>query len=1085
MIKKSIRKVTPSEFYKMRRPEYFSDSETIYESQLLRKHLAYELNQITTNQKQDEFETLCRRLAEKFITPNLIPQVGPTGGGDGKTDSETYPVSESISDRWFVPENGWSKDEKWAFAISAKATWKSKAKGDVKKIVETGREYTKAYFMTNQTPSSKKKKDAQDEFEKEFNIEVVILDGEWILEKIYTNDLVDLAVDSLNLSSTFKNKKTSVGQNDAYRIKKLDELEEKISNSHRYFEYDFQLVEDALESAILSRMLEKSRYEVEGKFERAVRFCNKTNNKKQWLRIHYQKAWTYMNWYDDYSSFINEYKSLKEYISEDSNFLEVELYNNLFNLLRGLDASGNCDLLQFNINIEEEKTEFINLLNRLEKNKQKPSTSLIAGTYKSIQSLMDSISKGIDPKEHLVDLSQYLSKSKGHIDFPFDSFKTIIEELGSHFPNHQEFDNLIDCIASLSEKRNSELSAGETFLKRGGQKLFAGYNKESIVYFGKAVMKLAKEESQNGMYLSLIGLSQAYSAIGLIWASNNCLISASSIAFKSWYEKGVINERIYSCVKQLAINELFIGRLPSFLIWHELYQVISQQIEINEEGNDIPSSELMDACFAVRILNTDGVKDSLLSYLPDVFETRSLWLTQNACLYKLGHIDLILDDYKGIDIIDEKGLDAHFELVANQPFVNQMMHETNFLSGSEIKMSSTILGCKFNIVFNKDNELLLASETLLAFFESFLATSLTDVCPNTETINIKLIKNQNVEFINFSNNESSSEYIVEINEFNFSHKLHDGIWKAMLEFTSSLLATNFVMHDTKKHLEKLFAKEEIHERLSLVFEHRNFMVNILGDKSKYFFSDWIENKSTKEYPLKREKPISFELKEQEVKIEDSNSKFNPNNVAHDKRKVFSIIDTTIWDKAKWKGFGFFGDSSGLGIFIAYEDENAGKKIFDNWIKRFGNEDKGEQIKITIIKGVDKTNPFWYRVHISNNIDKKEFKSGGLFISASRFHEMNANTSTNLDNLINGFRVFKQYRLCPAKIIDIKTGKIEPYFDKAILKRELHIKNAWEIGEHDLDNVVIKKGDSPIIPKSKKNAPVLKVLQSKNIADNEF
>ena len=250
---------TPSEFYKMKRPEYFSDSKTIYKSSLTREQLAYELNQISTNQKQDEFETLCRRLAEIFITPNLIPQVGPTGGGDGKTDSETYPVSESIFTKWFVPDNGWNKNEKWAFAISAKQTWKSKAKGDIKKIVDTKREYTKAYFMTNQTVSSKKKKDAQDEFEKEFNIEVIILDGEWILEKIYSNDLIDLVVDSLNLSNTLKDKSVSVGQNDAYRISRLNELELQISNSNRYLEYDFALVEDALESAILSRMLEKSK----------------------------------------------------------------------------------------------------------------------------------------------------------------------------------------------------------------------------------------------------------------------------------------------------------------------------------------------------------------------------------------------------------------------------------------------------------------------------------------------------------------------------------------------------------------------------------------------------------------------------------------------------------------------------------------------------------------------------------------------------------------------------------------------------------------------------------------------------------
>lgn len=1078
MEKKSIGKITPSEFYKMRRPEYFSDSETIYESQLLRENLAFELNQITTNQKQDEFETLCRRLAEKFITPNLIPQVGPTGGGDGKTDSETYPVSEFISDRWFIPENGWNKDEKWAFAISAKATWKSKAKGDVKKIVETEREYTKVYFMTNQTPSSKKKKDAQDEFEKEFKVEVVILDGEWILEKIYINDLVDLAVDSLNLSSTFKKKITSVGQNDAYRIKKLNELEEKIGNSYRYFEYDFQLVEDALESAILSRMLGKSRDEVEGKFDRAIRFCKKNNNKKQWLRIHYQRAWTYMNWYDDYASFINEYKLFKEYLSEDPSSSEIELYNSLLNLLRVLNITDHCDLLNFNIKIEEEKTEFVNLLNQLEKNKQKPSTALIAGIYKSLHGLMDSISERIDPTDHLFDISRYLLRSKSHIDFPFESFKTIIEELGEHFPNHEEYDNLIDCIASLSEKRNSELYAGETFLKRGRQKLSAGYNKESIIYFGKAVMKLAKEESQNGMYLTLIGLSQAYSAIGLIWASNNCLISASSIASKSWYEKGIFDERIYYCIKQLAINELFIGRIPSFFIWHELFHVISRQIETHDYENDISSDELMDACLAVRILNTDYKKDNLLSNLPDLFENQKLWLTKNACLYKLGYTDLILGDFKGINIFDEVGLDIHFELVANQPFINQMMFETNFLSESKIKITSIILGCKFNIVFKNDQELLLASETFLAFVESFLATSLTDIYPNTETVNIQLIRNPEVEVFNFHNKESSSEYTVEINEFSFSQKSQDRIWKSMLEFVGSLLAENFFLHDPQEYLEKLFAKEEVYERLSLIFGHRNFTFNILSDKSKYFLSDWVDNKTLKEYPFKRKTPISFDFKKQEVETENSEVKFDLDNVAHNKRTVFSIIDTSIWDKAKWKGFGFFRDSSGLGIFLAYEDENAGKKIFDNWIKKVGKEDKEEQIKITIIKGVDRNNPFWYRVHISSNIENKEFKPGNLLISASRFHEMNAVSSKNLDNLINGFKILKKYRLCPAKIIDLRTGAIEPYFDKAILKKELHIKNAWEIGEHDLDNVVIKKDDSPIIPENEQSPPVLNVLKSK-------
>lgn len=1058
----------------MRRPEYFSDSEIIYEVKLPKEQLAFELSQISKNQKQDEFENLCRKLADKFIALNLIPQVGPTGGGDGKTDFETYPVSTDISDRWFIPENGWGKDEKWAFAISAKKDWKNKAKSDVKKILGTKREYTLIYFMTNQTPSSKKKKEAQDEFKEEFGIDVIILDGEWIIEKVYNSDLLDLVVDTLNLSDIYKNKKTTLGQNDASRIKKLAEVEEKINNPNRYFEYDFQLVEDALEAAILSRMLEKPRDEIEGKFDRSFRFCEKVNNSKQWIRLHYQRAWTFLNWYDDYSSFIDEYKSFKKYISKTSSISEIELYVNFFNLLRSLSASGNCDLSEYQIDIQKEKDQLYEVLNEIERNEQKTCSSLIAKTYKSFQALMDSIKDKKNPDQHLIELTNHLLKSKDYLEYPFDSFRNIIEEIGDIFPNNNEFDNLIDTIARISEQRASELSAGEIFLKRGGQKLFAKYYKESVIYFGKAVMKLAKEESQDGMYLSLIGLSQAYSSIGLYWASNNCLISASHISFKSWYETGVMNKRNYDCAKQLATNELFIGRIPSFLTWYELFQVISRQLNINDDLNDIPPLEIMDACFSVRIINADSKKDNLLSHLPDILNHQSLWLSQNSCLYKLGYTNLILADYKGIGINDEEGLDSYFEKIANQPFRNQMIYETNFLSGSELSLSSIILGCKFNLHFKEDKELLLTAETFLAFFESFLATSLTNVYPNTESINIDIIKNTDVKYIKFIDKESSHKYSVEINQFKFSNETRDGLWTAMIKFISHLLSKNFLIKKPKEFLENLFEKEELSERLSLVFEHRKFVINILGDKPKLLFNDWIKNKTLKEYPMKRKAPVSFKFEVKEDKLSNNDEKLNPNRVGHDKRKALSIIDKNLWDKAKWKGFGFFKDLSGMGIFIVYENEEVGKKIFDDWINRVGKEDKDELIKITIVKGVDKKNPFRYRVHISNNIDKKTFQPGNLLISASKILEVGASSSKNLDNLINNFDILKQYRLCPAKIID--NGKIKPYSDWEILKRALFVKNAWEIGEHDLDRVVIKKNDSPIIPSDIEDVPILKLLK---------
>ncbi len=1074
---KNIRENTPSEFYRLRRPEYFSDSETIYDIELPREQLAFELSQITTNQKQDEFETLCRRLAEKTISPNLIPQVGPTGGGDGKTDSETYPVSASISDRWFIPEQGWESDEKWAFAFSAKATWKSKAESDIKKIVDTNRDYTRIYFITNQTPSSKKKKEAQDEFIKKYKLDIILLDGIWMLEKVYDNNLLDIVIDSLNMSTVFKNKQTLLGQNDASRQRKLNELEENIQNPKRYFEYDFQLVEDALETAILSRKLEKPREEIEGKFDRAIRFCKKVDSNKQWIRIHYQRAWTYLYYYDDFPFFIEEYKTFSELISIDSSISEIELYVNLFNSLRGFCAA-NCNLEDSEIDFSKEQVKLYKLLDDFAKKKDKPCSALIAQFYKSFEKLMDSTSENKSPDSYLEEISLYFSKSIGLIDFPFDNFKKMIEELGLLFSENSEYDNLIDVIAAIDEKRSSELSAGQTFLNRAGQKFISKQYNSSIVYFGKSVLKLAKEETNDGLYIALKGLGHAYNEMGLLWASNNCFISASSIAFKLWYEKGILDSRVYDCTKHLAINEQLIGRIPNFLSWYELFNIISNQIEQGEEKDEIPILELLDACLSVRFLNTDSKQDDLFSFLPDILENQSLWLSQNAALFKLGYTELIIDDYKKIKIKTEEELNVHFELIAGQPFRNQMLYDTNFVDGKELRITSKVLGCKFAFSFLQDIELLLAAETFAAFFESFLATSLKGVFPNTENIEIKLVRKKEESVFNFIALESSSEYLIEINEFSFSSGKKEELWGKMLEFTSHILASNFVINEPKVLLENLFKKEELNERLTFIFEHRNFAINVLGNEPKFFYDNWKNKKSINQFPPKRDVPLKYQFDKSDDEFRpDSKPDFDLNKVGHNQRKVSSIIDNTQWDKAKWNGFGFFMDKNGLNIFIGYTYGDNGKQIFKDWIKKIGTVDSEEKIKITIIKGVDKHNPHWYRVHIGTDVKKEQLKSGDVIVSASRFHEMNATSPVNLSNLISAYNHHKSFRFCPAEIV-LNVNKIDPFEEYSILKSELTIRNAWEIGIHDLESVAIKKGDNPIIPDKEENAPVLDVLKRK-------
>lgn len=102
-------------------PEQFSDSQIVKKGQLDRTFLDFYLDSLTSRNMEKQFGQFCRHIAENEICPNLLPQTGPTGGGDSKVNSETYPVSEYLSELWVSgDESGLVSTKRWAFAFSAK-----------------------------------------------------------------------------------------------------------------------------------------------------------------------------------------------------------------------------------------------------------------------------------------------------------------------------------------------------------------------------------------------------------------------------------------------------------------------------------------------------------------------------------------------------------------------------------------------------------------------------------------------------------------------------------------------------------------------------------------------------------------------------------------------------------------------------------------------------------------------------------------------------------------------------------------------------------------------------------------------------
>jgi hypothetical protein len=82
---------------------------------------------------------------------------------------------------------------------------------------------------------------------------------------------------------------------------------------------------------------------------------------------------------------------------------------------------------------------------------------------------------------------------------------------------------------------------------------------------------------------------------------------------------------------------------------------------------------------------------------------------------------------------------------------------------------------------------------------------------------------------------------------------------------------------------------------------------------------------------------------------------------------------------------------------------------------------------------------------------------------------------NLNAFLNIYKCVGTYIIMPVGVNHSGTTS-EPFFDLSIVKRELNIRSAWEIGENDPDVWGIQEDDDPIIPNGVVNAPVLRTLQ---------
>ena len=308
----------PRDLLKKLHPDQFSDSKIVDKVECSREILDFQLSRLSEQNMHFNFEEFIRKLLEREICPNLIEETGPAGGGDGKVDTENFPVSQKIQKFWWYGHN--TENDRWAFAMSLKKDWKTKCNSDIEKIIGIKRGYTKIFFITNQTVKNDKRLEYQDAKKKETGLDIIVLDKTWILDKSLDNKNLDLLT-IIGITTSIKEKQ--MGIKDLEKQRRIDEIEKKLQDYSTKGILNKDVIELAMESAILSRDLEESEITVVGKFNRALRLAREKKDIVDERKILYNLAWYYHWWLNDEINFEKYYMEYQNEVIKDEKIDEI------------------------------------------------------------------------------------------------------------------------------------------------------------------------------------------------------------------------------------------------------------------------------------------------------------------------------------------------------------------------------------------------------------------------------------------------------------------------------------------------------------------------------------------------------------------------------------------------------------------------------------------------------------------------------------------------------------------------------------------------------------------------------------------
>jgi hypothetical protein len=1073
----------PSVIMRSKRPYLYSDSETTDAYQLSSSELSHHLDTLTDRNQHKDFENFARKICEREICPNLRPQTGPEGGGDGKVDSESYPVDTKISERWFVAEAREGK-EKWAFAVSAKKQWSPKVRSDVEGIVETKRGYDKIIFVTNRPTRAKDRLRIEDELLQKYGVPVTILDREWIIDKVFTNNHKDLVFEQLN-AGQHNLDALKLGPNDFKNQQALDEIEDSIKNMGADSSDFTQAVGGTFDAADLSRKLERPRFETEGRFIRAIDFAQKYGANYQELRAVYGHAWTRFWWFDDVQGMQELYERVEEIAFQIGHAEHVRKVCNLFQLITSQVLHKKSTAKELKLNERAERLRQV--LKKMSEDNTRPNNALYAETLLQFHDLnMKVLGGSFDAfDETWNELSNIVDRAEGLGEYPAGLLDSMIEALSPFAPDSKAFDQLIEKVAEFMAERDKELSAGETYLRHGERKLDAELPIEAIKYLGRAAVNFMKEESRVQQHQTLYYLAVAYRGAGLLWAARSASLGAIGQVSVISEVNSEIPAEIIPSLTLFAMIALQTGNISDFLSAIQYLNVSKDVLPLDDGSKKRLEEKFIeyDQLFSCLIVGLATNEIQRLEQLPDVLEPLGLFTARMTLLYRLGYGDILETDGTLPDDIPKDELASMMSMMAAQPATKELPSKVILLDDHFGELSTSVLGAKICVSAPSNLQGYLLAEAHISFLEAFISTFLSQrAFAHTEKLSVRIEIDDQKETPTIEFNPEGYVLTVTIPKSWDATQIdnHSSFMSHLIEFGAHVLGNVFILSDHDKTLNEVIGIERAFERATM-FSRAGVTRNRFFGGFAGQLSDWNQFVE-RSYPRLDSAPaITAKTLPSEPPGEPSAESVFDELKRHGDLSVSSIINQHLWDKARWNGmsYGYSPNGEPPMVGLMFKDADSAKAIFREWRKRFGKIDEEDEIRISVVKGIDSDNPYHYRGCVGRDLEAVDTDDLRQFISVMRLNTMTVHNHQNLEMFLKNLNAHGFYFLAPAVVG--ASGQYEFIPELAIAKSKFHVREAWQIGMHDVDVMGVSLTDKVVIPEDQDNAPVIELLEWKRKA----